>query len=33
MGFIDKDKLEDQADALTKSGYGIYLHNVLNREK
>jgi glucose-1-phosphate thymidylyltransferase len=33
MGFIDEEKLKDQANALIKSGYGKYLLNVLKKGK
>jgi len=33
MGFINEAELKQQADFLIKSGYGKYLHNVLNKGK
>jgi glucose-1-phosphate thymidylyltransferase len=33
MGFINEDQLSLQADTLIKSGYGIYLHQVLKSRK
>lgn len=33
MGFINDEQLKLQADALIKSGYGHYLHQVLKRKK
>ena len=33
MGFINDEQLKLQADALIKSGYGHYLHQVLKRRK
>jgi glucose-1-phosphate thymidylyltransferase len=33
MGFIDEEQLAKQADALIKSGYGAYLHQVRNKKK
>jgi glucose-1-phosphate thymidylyltransferase len=32
-GFINEDKLGSLADALIKSGYGVYLHSVLKKKK
>jgi glucose-1-phosphate thymidylyltransferase len=33
MGFINEEQLKQQADALIKSGYGKYLHEVTKRTK
>ncbi len=33
MGFITKEKLLEQAQALAKSGYGVYLKNIITKEK
>lgn len=33
MNFINEQQLKDQANALMKSGYGTYLHNVLKKMK
>jgi glucose-1-phosphate thymidylyltransferase len=33
MGFINEEQLNQQAEALIKSGYGKYLHNVLKKGK
>ncbi|MCK6218268.1 glucose-1-phosphate thymidylyltransferase RfbA [Microbacterium sp. EYE_5] len=31
QGFLTDDQLRERADRLTKSGYGTYLHDILNR--
>jgi glucose-1-phosphate thymidylyltransferase len=33
MGFINEEQLKLEADALIKSGYGIYLHQVLKSKR
>lgn len=33
MGFIDEEQMKQQADALIKSGYGSYLHDVLKKRR
>lgn len=33
MGYINKHKLQEHADALMKSGYGIYLEQVIKKSK
>jgi glucose-1-phosphate thymidylyltransferase len=33
MGYIDKEQLKQQADALIKSGYGKYLHEVIKKKR
>jgi glucose-1-phosphate thymidylyltransferase len=33
MGFINEEQLKQQADALIKSGYGNYLHDVLKKRR
>jgi len=33
MGFINETQLKQQAEALIKSGYGLYLHQVIKKKK
>jgi glucose-1-phosphate thymidylyltransferase len=33
MGYIDAEQLKQQADALIKSGYGKYLHEVIKKKR
>ena len=33
MGFINEQQLQQQADGLIKSGYGVYLNGILKKTK